>query len=272
MLSSLNSGVSGIRQMQQQMDVLGNNIANVNTTGFKTARVGFEDSFSQSMIGSNRQIGTGVSTGSISNLFRQGTITNTGSETDLAIAGQGFFIVANPLDGAQYATRSGDFHKNDAGYLISDHGYRVQGFSDSGLATRGDILIDATGAPATAAPGAAVKDFSIDDQGRISVELTDGTIFVRGQVLLQNFRDPQALEKAGANLYSGLAVAGPLSQTESPKSNGLGSIVAGSLELSNVDLTNEFSTMITTQRAFQANARIITTSDEMLQEVVNLKR
>lgn len=258
--------------MQQRMDVIGNNIANVNTTGFKGATVGFEDSFSQNLLGLNRQVGTGVSTASITNQFHQGTITSTGADTDLAIAGQGFFMVANPLDGAQYATRAGAFHKDTAGYLVSESGYRVQGFSDAGLATRGDILIDASGAPTGAAAGATVKDFSIDDQGRVMVELSDGTKFVRGQVLLQNFSDPQSLTKAGSNLYTGLAAAGPLAQTEAPKSNGLGSIVAGALEMSNVDLTSEFSTMITTQRAFQANARVITTSDELLQDVVNLKR
>lgn len=272
MLSSLNSGVSGIREMQQRMDVIGNNIANVNTTGYKAARIGFEDTFSQNLLGANRQVGTGVGTGGISNLFNQGAITTTSKGTDLAIAGEGFFVVANPADAAQFATRAGDFKLDPAGYLVTNQGFRVQGFSDPGLATRGDIMIDATGAPATAAPGSSVTGMSIDDYGRINVQLSDGTKFVRGQVLLQNFRDPQALTKAGGNLYSGLATAGPMTQTQAPSTNGLGAVKAGSLELSNVDLTDEFSTMITTQRAFQANARVITTSDEMLQDVVNLKR
>jgi flagellar hook protein FlgE len=89
---------------------------------------------------------------------------------------------------------------------------------------------------------------------------------------LQNFQNPQALVKEGNNLYSGMAAAGPLAQIEAPNTNGLGTIQSGALELSNVDLTNEFASLITTQRGFQASARIITTSDEMLQEVVNLKR
>jgi len=89
---------------------------------------------------------------------------------------------------------------------------------------------------------------------------------------LQNFNDPQSLVKEGNNLFSGMAAAGPLATLSAPGSSGLGNLQAGVLELSNVDLAREFATLITTQRAFQANARIITTSDEMLQELVNLKR
>jgi flagellar hook protein FlgE len=119
--------------------------------------------------------------------------------------------------------------------------------------------------------------FNIDTEGRINVLLTDGTEYVRGQVLLQKFLDPQALLKVGENLYGNLGAAGPLGgsaspQPEPPRTNGLGLIQSGSLELSNVDLATEFSNLITTQRGFQANARIITTSDEILQELINLKR
>ena len=99
---------------------------------------------------------------------------------------------------------------------------------------------------------------------------------MRAQILLQRFSDPQALLKQGNNLYSGLGSAGPLGGTtpraETPGTNGLGNIESSALELSNVDLANEFANLITTQRGFQASARIITTSDEVLQELVNLKR
>jgi flagellar hook protein FlgE len=272
MLSSLNSGVSGIQQMQQRMDVIGNNIANVNTTGFKSGRALFADTFSQAIGGPSFQVGSGVTTSSIRNQFLQGTISATGTPTDLAIDGNGFFLVKNPADGGVFATRSGDFHRDTGGYLVNDSGFRVQGFTDPGRTTRGDILIDATGAPATSDPAATVAGFTFDVQGQLTVKLSDGTSFVRGQVLLQDFTNPQALVKEGGNLYSGLAAAGPLAETKAPKSNGLGGIAAGALETSNVDLTSEFASLITTQRAFQANAKIITTSDEMLQEAVNLKR
>jgi flagellar hook protein FlgE len=283
MLRSLNSGVSGIQQFQQQMDVIGNNISNVNTTGYKAGRVDFADSFSQTLRDSAAgsastssqsamQVGTGVQTSSISSAFTQGAISRTGVATDLAVSGNGFFVVRDALNGNTFATRSGDFRVDSNGYLITTDGLRVQGFSDSGLSSQGDILIDATGAPSTAAAGATVASYSIDQEGKVNVRLSDGTEYVRGQVLLQNFHDPQALVKEGSNLYSGLASAGPLANPDVPGTNGLGRIQSGSLELSNVDLANEFSTMITTQRAFQACSRIITTSDEMLQELVNLKR
>ncbi len=272
MLSSLNSGVSGIQQMQQRMDVIGNNIANVNTTGFKSARALFADTFSQAMNGSSYQVGSGVTTSSIRSEFSQGTISQTGAPADMAIDGNGFFVVRNPLDGSTYATRSGEFHKDNSGYLVNDAGYRVQGFSDAGLTTRGDLMINSTGAPSTAAADATVTGLGFDNEGKLTVRLSDGTSFVRGQVLLQDFQNPQTLVKEGGNLYSNMASAGPLTQTLAPKSNGLGTISSGAIETSNVDLTSEFASLITTQRAFQANAKIITTSDEILQDVVNLKR
>ena len=280
MLRSLNSGVSGLQQFQQKLDVIGNNISNSNTLGYKTARADFEDSFSQAMqTPSNSagiQIGTGVTTGAVRSMFQQGTISRTGLDSDMAIDGDGFFTVKDPRGGQEFVTRAGDFRLDSDGYLVSNTGMRLQGFGDAGLAARGDIKIDATGAPASATAGALVARFSVDDVGKIKVKLSDGTEFVRGQVLLQRFQDPNALIKEGNNLFTVTAASGPLGgatpQSEAPGSNGLGTVRGGSLEQSNVDLANEFASMIVTQRGFQASARIITTSDEMLQELVNLKR
>ncbi|MBC8095360.1 MAG: flagellar hook-basal body complex protein [Akkermansiaceae bacterium] len=317
MLRSLTSGVSAMQQFQQQMDVIGNNIANVNTTAFKGARIDFEDSFSQTLStgsgGSSMQVGTGVGTSAISNQFIQGAISNTGNNADLAITRNGFFVVRDSLNNSDFATRDGSFHI-DNGFLVNSSGMRVQGFSDSSLTTRGDVVIDgndmqatrvATANAAITAANAAVAaanpadpvavaaanlqltnaqaslttaqslkmaSFNIDPEGKINLRLSDGTEYVRGQVLLQNFSNPQALSKEGSNLFSGLDIAGALPQTAAPGTNGLGAIQSGALEGSNVDLANEFSSLITTQRAFQASARIITTSDEILQELVNLKR
>jgi flagellar hook protein FlgE len=274
MLRSLNTAVSGLQQFQLDIDVIGNNIANVDTTGFKDARVNFEDAFSQAIgAGSpSNQVGSGVTTSATQNNFNQGTISSTGYGSDLAIAGQGFFIVRNAQDSSQYVTRAGDFHLDSSGYLVTNGGLRVQGFSDASLATMGDLQIDATGAPSTAATDATVKSWSIDQSGKIMVTLSDNTQFVRGQVLLQNYSDPGALVKEGANLYSAGSAAGPLSQPTPPQTKGLGGIQSGALEMSNVDLTAEMVNLITAQRAFQANARVITTSDEILQEIASLKR
>jgi flagellar hook protein FlgE len=274
MLRSLNSGVSGIQQMQERLDVIGNNIANVNTTGFKGGRVDFEDAFSQTLSagvgGDPMQVGTGVGTSAINNEFTQGAVTRTGNINDLAVSGAGFFQVRDNVNNQNFVTRDGTFHVDTAGYLVTDAGMRVQGFSDPGLSVRGDIQIDNAGAPGGST--SPISSYAVDNQGMIRVRLVDGTEYVRGQVLLQTFANPQALTKEGQNLYSVGASAGALPQISAPETNGLGTIESGALELSNVDLANEFADLITTQRAFQANARIITTSDEILQELVNLKR
>jgi flagellar hook protein FlgE len=272
-----------MQQFQDQMDVIGNNIANVNTTGFKSARVNFAESFSDTLRASlpgdgttsgapAMQIGSGVAIGSIRNQYLQGTLSQTSVPSDLAISGDGFFIVKDALANSEFATRAGNFHLDQNGYLVTEGGLRVQGFADAGLSQRGDIRIDATGAPEGAAANAKVASYSVGSDGRISVRLSDGTTFVRGQVLLQKFSDPQGLVKQGGNLFTGMEGAGPLPAPVAPQSSGLGKLNAGYLELSNVDLANEFSTLIVTQRAFQASARMITTSDELLQELVNLKR
>jgi len=294
MIRSLTSGISGMQQFQQRLDVIGNNISNVNTTGYKSARVDFEDAFSQTVQAASPatgnssavagiQIGSGVSTGAIRNQFTQGAVTRTGVQTDLAVNGDGFFIVRDPVSGSEYATRSGDFRIDQNGYLITNTGHRVQGFTDTVvpgnenlLATLGDLQINMGTPPSTLTidPEATLSSYDINPEGIVTVRLSDGSQYIRGQVLLQGFRDPQALMKEGGNLYSGLANGGPMGVNGplSPGSNGLGGIQSGALELSNVDLASEFSSMITTQRAFQASARIITTSDEILQELVNLKR
>jgi flagellar hook protein FlgE len=283
-----------MQQFQQRLDVIGNNISNVNTSGYKTARVDFEDAFSQTVQAASPasgnasavagiQIGSGVSTGAIRNQFTQGALSRTGVQTDLAVSGSGFFIVRDPVGGVEYATRSGDFRLDENGYLITNRGFRVQGFTDAVtdpalLVTRGDIQVNMGTPPAglvpPADPNATITSFDINLEGVVTVRLSDGSQYTRGQILMQNFLDPQALMKEGGNLYSGLANAGPVGAAGPlpPATNGLGRIQSGALELSNVDLASEFSSMITTQRAFQASARIITTSDEILQELVNLKR
>jgi flagellar hook protein FlgE len=287
MIRSLNSGVSGIQQFQQQMDVIGNNIANVNTVAFKSSRVDFADSFSDTLRGSTAatatssgtpaiQIGTGVTTTSVKSIFTQGALVRTGAQTDLMISGSGFFVVRDPVNDTQYVTRAGNLRVDANGYLVTDGGLRVQGYNDLALSDVGDLQIDPTTRPPTLSATAEMNGWSISREGELRIKLSDGTEYVRGQILLQRFSDDQALVKEGQNLYSGIATAGPLGgATPSPAppgTNGLGRIEAGAIEISNVDLANEFANMITAQRAFQASARVITTSDEMLQELVNLKR
>jgi flagellar hook protein FlgE len=278
MLQALNSAVSGMQQFQQEMNVIGNNVANVDTTAFKTSRTDFADTFSNTLKSAGNgssamQIGTGVTTSATEVNFGQGSLSLTGVQTDLAVSGGGFFIVKAPISNQVYATRAGDFTLDANGYLVTSSGYRVQGYSDSGLSTLGDVKIDGTQRPSTSDASATMTAYSIGQDGKIEVSLSDGTQYTRGQVLLQGFLNEQSLVKEGGNLYSGLTAAGPIATNPSaPGTSGLGNIESGELEQSNVDLSAEFSNLITTQRAFEANSRIITTSDEMLQDLVNLKR
>jgi flagellar hook protein FlgE len=274
MVRSLTSGVSGVQQFQGKLDVIGNNIANSNTYGFKTGRADFEDSFSQQMEASGGpavvQVGSGVTTGSVRSMFETGLISKTGIASDMAINGDGFFQVKDPVSGDLFLTRAGDFIRNSEGYLVNSQGFRVQGYMDSSLTARGDIKIDDAGKPE--AITTSMTDYKIEKDGKIKVVLGGNGNFIRGQVLLQRVQDPDALIKEGNSLFSGMEDAGALAQIEVPGTNGLGEILGGQIESSNVDLANEFASMITAQRGFQASARIITTTDEMLQEVVNLKR
>ena len=258
-MRSLTTGTSGLQQFQQQIDVIGNNIANADTVGFKKGRADFADTFSQFIqggtSGASCQVGSGVDTGAIQNVFTAGTIATTGVPTDVAISGDGFFVVKDS-NGNTYATRDGAFQWDSNGNLTT--------------ASTGMIVQSKDGTAINI--GTDVASVTISDDGTVTATTKAGATVNGGQIGLQSFSSPQALQKQGGNLFSWDASAGPLAQASAPKTNGLGTLKVGSRELSNVDLTSEFSSLITAQRAFQANARMITTSDEVLQEIVNLKR
>jgi flagellar hook protein FlgE len=284
LINSLTSGVSALQTFGKSLEVIGNNIANVNTTAFKGSRTYNQDNFSDvlrrsipsSTNSSNMdgmQVGSGVHIGAIRAKFTQGSLKTTGNPTDLGVAGNGFFNVKDPVSGTSYVTRAGDFRMDDRGYLVTNNGYRVQGLTGGTPPSAvGDIML------ATPPAGTQLESFSIDTQGQLTEFYSDGTSAVTNQILMQDFRDPNALMSAGNNLFTGMDVAGPVggltlsAANNTPGANGLGSVMQGTLELSNVDLTEEFSELITTQRSFQAASRVITTSDQVLEEIVNLKR
>ena len=275
MLSSLDIGVSALEQFQESMDVIGNNIANENTVGYKDATTNFEDTLSQTLqsggfSGATSQVGTGVTTSGISTDFSDGTIDQTGVSSDLAISGNGFFVVSDPSTGAKYLTRAGNFQVDPNGYLVTQQGMRVQGYTNSGLTTVGDIQVNNSGAPN--GDTAAVASYSFGSDGTLTISLADGTSYTGGQVLLQNVTSPETLLKQGQNLYGNSTAAGALKAAVAPGTSGTGTIVGGSLEASNVDLASEFTNLITAQRGFEAGSKIVTTSDEVLQDLVNLKR
>jgi flagellar hook protein FlgE len=287
LIGTLTSGVSAMRSFTKGLEVIGNNIANVNTTGFKGSNTNFEESFSNTLRGSapsstsnsnlsSIQVGTGVKLASINGNFTQDALSTTGISTDLGISGNGFFRVTNPVDGSEFATRAGDFRMDDQGYMVTTKGYRVQGLtggtSSTAPGTVGDIQF---GTPPT---GTQLQSFSIDRQGNFIEFYSDGSSVTTNKLLLQTYNDPSALQRVGDNLFTGFSAAGAVggstlsAANNSPGNNGLGSIESGTLELSNVDLTEQFANMITTQRSFQAASRIVTVSDSVLEEIVNLKR
>jgi flagellar hook protein FlgE len=276
MIGSLQTGVSGLQQFQEDLQVIGNNIANVNTVGYKSSSMDFEDELSQNLANGNNpmQLGEGVTTGAINADFTQGTINTTGATTNLAINGNGFFLVKDPSAGVTYATRDGEFNLDSNGYLTTASGYRVQGTMGSATGIS-DLQINSTTAAAAlndTTTGATLESYTINATGQITATMSDGTNGVIGQVMLQNFTNPQALLNQGTNLFSFTASAGPLAAPVAPDSNGVGQIQSGALEASNVDLATQMADLITAQRAFEANAKMITTSDEILQDLVNLKR
>lgn len=426
-LSSLYTGISGLAAYSQAMSVIGDNISNVNTVGFKASRISFEDIFSQSLVGATGrfQIGRGVQVASIQRIFSQSTFQTTSSATDLAIDGDGFFIVSR--NGTTFYTRAGQFYLDENGYLINHRNYVLQGWmlDDDGniTSTLQDInlsnissapqattrvflhvnldinaeilpatlpfdlndavntsnymapvtIYDATGNAhlvnfyfrkvdndtwewhalvdggeleggtpgvnqevasgtldftdgklqtdtvttpfnarffGTSGPQEIELDFgaSIDEGGTgldgstefaggsttkflsqngyapgnlISIQIDNkgviSGVFSNGrsrpvfQIALARFVSPWGLTSMGGNLFAETTHSGPPIVGEAG-SSGLGQINSNSLELSNVDLATEFVEMIKTQQAFQANSRVITTTDQMLQEIVNLKR
>jgi flagellar hook protein FlgE len=262
MLRSLNSGVSGLRAFQTKLDVIGNNIANVNTTGFKKGRVIFDDIFSQTMknatapTGNNggvnpTQVGLGSKVAAVENLFTPGSPSVTNNPNDLYIDGDGFFLVQDG-NGEEYLTRAGNFTLDGDKQLVNPNGMVV-------LDSNGDkIALDVDTASYTIGADGTITAF--DKAGE---ELDTWTIEI---VTVDN---PSGLQKAGGSVYKTTANSGEELRDGNPSG---AQIITGQLEMSNVDLSEEMTEMIIAQRAFQANTKIITTSDSILEELVNLKR
>lgn len=430
MLRSMYSAISGLKNFQTQLDVIGNNIANVSTTGFKKGRVNFQDLISQQISGAsaptfNRggvnpvQVGLGSKVASIDTITEQGNLQTTGRSLDLAVSGDGYFVVRDGFN--QYYTRAGNFYLDSNGSLVNSDGLKLMGYGldDKGVLdtskltnlsiNQGSIhqpetksltiagnfqpsdFIDNTADPVTidstksvskdfkifdvngkshdgtikfggktltdvdpndASKGkyisemsftitspdenpsathtgtikfkpdgtvdsvaydsgndgninfggnsgnvnltnsldfnslslvssmpdsadvvgdkASLDSFSIGSSGEIYGVLSDGSVQLLGQVVLSQFNNPDGLTKDGSNLFKASSNSGdPVIGTAA---DGGATIQPGALEMSNVDLSEEFTGMIEAQRGFQANARVITTADQILQELVSLKR
>jgi flagellar hook protein FlgE len=413
MMRSLNAGVSGLQQYQEMMDVVGNNIANVNTVGYKANEVTLEDMISQTEAGAMaptatsggtdpRQVGLGVASGTISTIFTQGNLQTSSSPTDLAIQGNGFYILTQGGSQQQFYTRDGSFNVDANNNLVNpSNGMEVQGwmadangvvntsapiqnltipmgelmtskptdnasyvgnlnstlaagpasdfqntlqvydslgnshlvtvtfektavtnewqwtasgpgitvgpdntgvidFDNNGnfvdqtgmfeldVAAVGamsplDVTPDFTamtqfGTASTAtvgsqdgyAPG-VLQSFTIGQDGTITGVYSNGSTKDVGQIALATFRNPDGLVKTGSSNYQSSPNSG-IADIGAATTGSRGSIISGSLEMSNVDLSQEFTNMIVDERAYQANSKIIQTGDEMLQTLIGLKR
>ncbi len=403
MIGSLYSGISGLKANNSAMSVIGDNIANVDTTGFKSSRVSFSNVFNASLGQSSMQIGRGVTMTGTKADWNSGTMETTANVTDLAINGQGMFIMQDPADGAEYYTRAGQFEFDVDGYLVDLDGLRVQGnsldatgaslglgdislppglnvpsattlltmglnldanatvdatvdydttmtvydslgnpveltfnFTHTNAATRtwtyyvdsttgtvttpvvgaqSTLTFDASGNLTTAGlqnisltltngatsplsinwdldnsnitdyatnsvktaqtqdgyPSGMLQGISVDEDGIFTGLYSNGQNQPFAQVMLADFAAYSGLAKQGSNLFISTLASGSAIRLL-PNEAGAGSISPSSLEMSNVDLATEFVELITTQRAFQANSKVITTSDEVLSDLINIKR
>ena len=293
MLRSMYSGISGLKNFQTKLDVIGNNISNVNTYGFKKGRTIFKDLISQTTAGASaptatrggvnpKQVGLGSQVSAIDTIHTGGSTQSTGRVLDLALTGDGFFQVADgnasPPTGFtnNLYTRAGNFYMDENGYVVNSDGKFLVGSNDN---TTVNTTPD-TSFP-TAGTGTLVEkpiriptnaqSMSVGQDGVISFVDSTGVLRWAGQITLAKFPNSSGLSKVGSIYFEDSSNAGnPVKG--SALTGGLGGIQSGFLEMSNVDLSEEFTEMIVAQRGFQANTRIITTSDEIMQELVNLKR
>lgn len=281
MLRSMYSGISGMKCNQTKMDVVGNNVANVGTTSFKKSSTRFTDSLNQTILYASApgggiggvnpgQVGIGAKVSGIFKNMVQGAIQPTGRPTDLAIDGDGFFIVETK-PGQKGYTRDGSFSIDMNGFLVTAEGYKVLGADGNAI----EIPKEMNNANNVKKK---VLSFNISQEGKISYLLEDGTKMPQldpngnpmgpQQIVgVATFQNAEGLELMGGNIYGVSANSG------APSNNTVfGHIKQGAVEMSNVDLSEEFTEMIVTTRAFQAAGKVITTSDELLQEIINLKR
>ena len=260
MINSLWVAKTGMQAQQTQLDVISHNLANVSTNGFKRGQAVFEDLIYQNLrqVGANSseqtqlptglQLGLGVRTVATSRSFSQGNLQQTSNNLDMAINGAGFFQVQQP-DGTLGYTRDGSFQVNAQGQMVTSGGYLLAG----------GITI-----PADA------RSLTISNSGQVSVLQGANTApTVVGQIELATFVNPVGLEPRGQNLYTETAASGAPT-TGAPGSTGLGSVLQGYVESSNVNVVQELVNMIQTQRAYEMNSKAIQTSDQMLQKLGQL--
>lgn len=253
-MRSLSIAATGMLAQQTNVDVISNNIANMNTTAFKRQRAEFQDLLYQQVsrpgastgdntrVPSGIQIGSGVRTGGVYRILEQGTLTNTSNPFDVAIKGRGYFQVTLPSGETAY-TRDGSFQISDQGELVTQDGYPVE--------------------PGINIPAEAI-DVTISSTGQVQVKLAgDPDPQVVGQIDLATFMNESGLEAQGGNLFLETAASGQPTIAP-PGEPGTGTLEQGFVEASNVNPVAEITALITAQRAYEMNSRVVKTADEML--------
>ena len=259
MFSSLWVAKTGLDAQQTRMDVISNNLANANTTGYKSARASFQDlvyqnlrqpggqTTEQTQAPSGLMLGTGVRVVGSEKLFTQGNIEQTGNALDVAIQGRGFLQVTMP-DGTIAYTRDGSLHQDENGQIVTANGYAID--------------------PPISIPANA-QSITIGSDGTVSVSLAGQAATQQiGTLQLADFINPAGLQPNGDNLYLETASSGS-SQIGQPGLNGLGTLESGALESSNVNVVEQMVNMIQTQRTYEMNSKAVSAADSMLQYLTN---
>ena len=262
MQRSLFIAATGMEAQRLSIDVISNNLANVNTTGFKKSRADFQELIYQGIreagastaegveLPTGIQVGLGVQPAAVQKMFQQGDFVSTGNNLDVVIEGQGFFQIVKP-DGEIAYTRSGALKLNSEGNIVNSDGYALE--------------------PAITIPPNALQ-ITIAPDGNVSVMQAGSSAPTQvGQIELAQFINPGGLNALGKNLFSPTASSGEAT-TGNPGADGLGNINQGFLELSNVNVVEEMVNMIVSQRAYELNSKVVQTSDEMLATANNLRR
>jgi flagellar basal-body rod protein FlgG len=262
-MKALTIAATGMNAQQTNLEVIANNIANINTTGFKRARAEFSDLLYQTerlqgvpnrandnIVPEGASIGLGVKTTAIRNLHIQGSLTSTGNKFDLALTGNGWFQVQG-ADGGTLYTRAGAFNTNANGELVTADGYLVE--------------------PSITVPTNTVEVI-VNKTGEVFARIDGQTALQQlGQLQLANFANEAGLEPLGDNLFKETTASGP-ANTGVPGDPGFADVEQGYLENSNVDPVKEITELISAQRAYEMNSKVISATDQMLQSVIGLYR
>jgi len=254
MLRAFSTAATGMTAQQMMVDMIANNLANINTTGFKRSQINFNDLLyitlkepgTEVASGINSpgglEIGSGVRAVSTTKVFTSGELQNTDRSLDIAISGEGFFQISMPNGDLMY-TRDGSLQINANGELVTTNGYIIE--------------------PSITIPSDAVS-VSIEKDGGVNVTDSAGTMSVVGTIQLARFQNPAGLSSEGDNLYAETAASGT-AITGTPGEDAFGTIQSGFLEKSNVQMVTELVNLITAQRAYETNSRAIKAGDDMLQ-------